>query len=164
MDWLVPNDGTIQGFQRRDFWSTKVVDMFIKSPYRFNDIMSRNHFEKILAALRFNNQLSLIYKDAFHEVHQMVDCWNDNMYNIFSPGWITCLDKSVMKWINQFTYSGFMFIPRKPWLFENEFHTITSGVLDILFSLELVEGKDCPSQKSAEDYRVKKGSILCSTH
>jgi hypothetical protein len=39
-----------------------------------------------------------------------------------------------------------MFVPRKPWPFGNEYHTIACGVSKILYNLELVEGKDEPKE------------------
>ena len=39
-----------------------------------------------------------------------------------------------------------MFVPRKPHLFGNEFHTICCGLCGILFALEIVMGKDAPPQ------------------
>ena len=39
-----------------------------------------------------------------------------------------------------------MFVPRKPWPFGNEYHTLCCSLSGILWQLELVEGKDSPSQ------------------
>jgi hypothetical protein len=39
-----------------------------------------------------------------------------------------------------------MFVPRKPWPFGNEYHTICCAKSGILWALEIVEGKDAPPQ------------------
>lgn len=118
--WLIM--GTMQGFQQRNFWSSCNMDMFATAPYWFNDIMSRNQFEAILTSLTFTDKTAPAYKDPFFEVRQMINEWNKNMFHNFEPRWISCLDKSIMKWINAFTCPGFIFILRKPWPFENKFY------------------------------------------
>ena len=52
----------------------------------------------------------------------MIGAWNDIMTRNFSPSWKNCLDKSMSKWLNEFTCPGFMFVPCKPWSFGNEWH------------------------------------------
>jgi hypothetical protein len=148
--WLLMS--TIQGFQRRDFWSVCSVDMYSTAPYRFNDIMSRNRFEDILSSLSYTNRDPPGYRDPFWEVRQCIECWNANMSDVFVPGWISCLDESMSKWMNDNTCPGFMFVPRKPWPFGNEFHTIACGVSGILYAMELVEGKDEPREKPAAEF------------
>ena len=39
-----------------------------------------------------------------------------------------------------------MFVPRKPWAFGNEYHDARCADSDIIWALELCEGKDCPTQ------------------
>ena len=70
----------------------------------------------------------------------------------FSPSWISCLDESMSVWHNRYTAPGWMFVPRKPHPFGNEYHTICCGLSGILYSLELVEGKDRPAELGAEEY------------
>jgi Transposase IS4 len=82
----------------------------------------------------------------------LVQAWNDNMYQCFTPGWITCLDESMSTWTNKYTCPGFMFVPRKPGPFGNEWHTICCGLTGILFAVELVEGKYRPKDRPPEDF------------
>jgi hypothetical protein len=119
--------GTIQGYQRRDFWSLRPVEMFSSAPYRFHDIMPRARFEDILKCLVYTNREPPAFRDPFWEVRQLIESWNSNMFEKFVPGWISCLDESMCKWLNAYTCPGFMFVPRKPWPFGNEFHTIALG-------------------------------------
>ena len=45
-----------------------------------------------------------------------------------------------------------MYVPRKPWPFGNEYHTVGCGVCGIMCGLELVEGKDFPCERPKEDF------------
>ena len=65
--------------------------------------MSRERFEVILECLAFTNRKPPTFIDKFWEVRQMVEVWNDNMQQVFSPGWVTCLDESMSIWYNKYT-------------------------------------------------------------
>ena len=143
---------TIQGPRRRDFWSTSNPDRFVGAPFRLNDIMSRNRFETILESLRYTDVPTPNYADRFHEVRQLIEMWNANMTDNFLPGWISCLDESMSVWNNKYTCPGFMVVPRKPWPFGNEYHTIACAVSNVLFQVELVEGKDEPRERGQKQF------------
>ena len=64
----------------------------------------------------------------------------------FISGWVICLDESMSSWLNRWTCPGWIFCPRKPHPFGNEWHTACCGLSGILFAFELVEGKDAPPQ------------------
>jgi len=70
----------------------------------------------------------------------------------FSPSWVSCIDKSMSKWVNPYTCPGFMVVPRKPWLFGNEYHTIACGESEIIFGMDLIEGKDVPPQHASKEF------------
>ena len=106
--------------------------------------MSRRRFETILNALSFTNKDPPLFIDKFWQVRDMLFAWNENMAAIFKSGFVTCLDESMSSWINKFTCPGWIFVPRKPRRFGNEYHTICCGICGILFALKLVEGKDHP--------------------
>ena len=74
----------------------------------------------------------------------MVKAWGDNMNTYFRPGYVNCLDESMSIWTNKFTCPGFMFIPRKPWPFGNEYHTVCCCLSGIMWGIDMVEGKDQP--------------------
>jgi len=137
---------TIQGPQRRDFWSTAEVSAFDSAPFRCSEYMSRNRFENILRALKFTDRAPPTFKDRFWEVRDILKAWVDNMKENFVAGWVNCLDESMSVWTNLFTCPGFMYVPRKPWPFGNEYHTICCGICGVLFDLEIVEGKDRPDE------------------
>ena len=68
--------------------------------------------------------------------------WKLNMKEEYILSWVSCLDKSISIWFNRWTCPGWMFVPRKPHPFGNEYHTITNGCSGITFDTEVVEGKD----------------------
>ena len=72
----------------------------------------------------------------------MVDEWNKNMAEQFTPSCVSCLDKSMRPWTNKYTCPGWMFVPRKPHPFSNEYHSVCCSTLGIMWGMELVEGKD----------------------
>ena len=90
---LILKMSTTSGFNRRDFWTTRIGED--DCPYKFNEYMSRNRFENILKALTFTDIEPLSFVDNFWEVRQMISEWNINMKNIFIPSWISCLDESI---------------------------------------------------------------------
>ena len=57
-------------------------------------------------------------------------------------------------WFNRWTCPGWMFVPRKPHPFGNEYHTLCDGMWGVLYHLELVEGKhrlsELPQPKFSE--------------
>jgi Transposase IS4 len=112
--------------------------------------MSRNRFEDILYALQYTLMDPPLYKDKFFEIREIVEAWNKNMEENFNPSWASCLDESMMEWTNQYTCPGFMFVPRKPHPFGNEWHSICCGLSGIMYAVELVEGKDKPPNHSKE--------------
>ena len=143
---------TIQGPHRREFWSSKNIDRFQGTPFRLGDLMSRNRFEDILEALNYTDKNPPTYHDPFHPIRQLVEAWNANMTENFLSGWISCLDESMSIWNNKYTCPGFMCVPRKPWPFGNEWHTIACGLSHILFQVELVEGKDQPRARGQKQF------------
>ena len=82
----------------------------------------------------------------------MISCWNQNMSKQFIPSWINCIDKSMSKWVNEFTCLGFMFIPRKPWPFGNKYHDACCAESDTIWSVDLRKGKDRPRELGIEEY------------
>ena len=74
----------------------------------------------------------------------MVDEWNKNMAEQFTPSWVSCLDESMSPWTNKYTCPGWMFVPRKPHPFSNEYHSVCCSTSGIMWGMELVEGKDAP--------------------
>ena len=85
----------------------------------------------------------------------MVHCWNENMAKNFIPSWINCIDESMSMWVNEYTCPGFMFVPRKPWPFGNEYHDACYAKSDIIWLVNLQEGKDQPWELGVKEYDNK---------
>ena len=93
----------------------------------------------------------------------MVEAWGLNMVENFIPGYVNCLDESMSVWTNKFTCPGFMFVPRKPWPFGNEYHTVCCCTSGIMWGIDLVEGKDRPralGQQQFDDMGSTVGLLL----
>ena len=157
---------TVAGFPRRDFFSKYPVNVMHGAPYRVNQWMSRNRFEAILNALSYSEPNPPPYKDRFWQVRTLIKAWNDNMASIFRCGWITCLDESMSSWLSRWTCPGWMFVPRKPRPFGNEYHSICCGVSGIMFAIQLCEDKDRPPQLPSTPQNQKTSQLLvglCAT-
>ena len=137
---------TLEGPSRRDFWSVTEINQFEGAPIRLNQYMSRNRFEEILRSINYTDLEPPPFKDPFHPVRQMIEAWNNNMSKNFKSSWINTLDESMSFWSNRFTCPGYMFVPRKPWPFGNEYHSTCCGISGIMFAVELVEGRDSPKE------------------
>jgi hypothetical protein len=136
---------TVQvGCDRRSWFEDTEPSEFEGAPFRLQKYMSRTRFENIINALRYTNEPPPAYKDKFHQVRQMLKAWNENMFDVFTPSWVSCLDESMSPWTSRWTCPGWMYVPRKPHPMGNEYHTICCGTSGIMFNLELVEGKDKP--------------------
>lgn len=153
---------TTAGFPRRDYFSTFPVNNKSGAPYRVGQWMSRNRFEQILRALSFTSRDPPNFKDRFWQVRDVINAWNINMHGKFKSGWVTCLDESMSSWLSKYTCPGWMFVPRKPRPFGNEYHSICCGVSGIMFAIELVEGKDRPPELPSPPKDEKTKHLLLS--
>ena len=93
----------------------------------------------------------------------MVEAWGLNMAEDFIPGYVNCLDESMSVRTNKFTCPGFMFVPRKPWPFGNEYDTVCCCTSGIMWGIDLVEGKDHPralGQQQFDDMGSTVGLLL----
>ena len=70
----------------------------------------------------------------------------------FIPSWIYVINESMSKWLNEYTCPGFMFVPRKPWKFGNEYHDAGCGLSDIIWQVDLREGKDCLAHLGKKEF------------
>ena len=120
----------------------KIIDMFDGSGFCLTELMSRNCFEAILSALSYVDHDRPVLLHHFWEVRQLIDAWNQNMEENFLPSWINVIAESMSKWVNEYTCPGFTFVPRKLWPFGNEFHDAGCAYSDIIWQVELGEGKD----------------------
>ena len=112
--------------------------------------MSRTIFEAITSALKYTYKPPPTYKDGFWEVRRLIDECNANVDKKIALDWVSCLDKSMSKWLNEYTCPVFMCVPRNPLLFGNEYHTIACGLMWVMYRMEIVEGKYMLSQRPSK--------------
>ena len=113
--------------------------------------MSRKWFDTILCAIFYTNCDIPTYRDKFWEVRQMVDEWSKNMVEQFTPSWVSCLDESMSPWTNKYTCPGWMFVPRKPHLFGNEYHSVCCSMSGIMWGWSLWKEKMLLVQESIQN-------------
>ena len=130
----------------RDCWSTKTIDMFEGTQMRLGEYMLRTIFEAITSALRHKDKPSPTYKDGW-EFRRLIYEWNANMDKKYTPAWVSYLDESMSKCLNEYTFPGVVCVPRNPWPFRNKYHTIACGLKRMLYRMDIVEGKDMLSQR-----------------
>lgn len=71
------------------------------------------------------------------------------MMVVYRAAWISVVDESMSIWFTRWTCPGWMFVPRKPHPFGNEYHVNNCGIWGVMYFIELVEGKDRPVQLPA---------------
>ena len=116
------------------------------------DYMTHARFNEINGALRTAPPSEGGRPDKFYLVRAMLESWqqHQNTYGIH-PGHICCTDESMMEWLNKHC-PGWQFVARKPMPWGNLFHTCACAISNIIFSLEIMEGKDRPPWKAAEEF------------
>ena len=111
----------------------------------------------ILNNITYINHEPPAFRDRFWEIRQMVDERNANIDINSSPSWKNCLDESMSKWLNKYTCPGFMFVPRKPWPFRNEWHDI--GCADTNVIWQFVEQRQNYGHSEQENYRHSEAQL-----
>jgi hypothetical protein len=123
--------------------------MWQGAPFSFNNIMSGKRFDAIISALIFTATPPSPFVNKFHEICDLIQAWNSNMAETFSPSWVSCLNESMSKWTSRWTCPGFMFVPHEPWPMGNEYHSICWALIVIMYWIEPVEGKDAPPEQGS---------------
>jgi hypothetical protein len=137
-----------------EYWTTTTPDDDFSCKLRLNKYMSRNRFQQIKSSFRFVQESSLPYRDKFYQLRQFQFEWNANMRNVFTTAWLTCLDESMVPGANT-DIPGYITVKRKPTPQGNEYHTMACATTRIINWVELVEGKDRPSQRGPLKYSIK---------
>jgi hypothetical protein len=132
-------------------------------PVHLNTLMTGKRFFRISAALSFSkgSDASSATVNRFREQTPMEDAWNLNMKENYSPSELNVLDESVMFWLTQRTCPGWMCLPRKPWKFGGEWHTVSDKPNCVIFRAENSQGKDRPVGIT-KDYESEHGKGICS--
>ena len=110
------------------------------APFRLNKYISRTRFGGILLSICYTNKNYVEYYDGFFHMRHMEEAWNFNMTEGFNPSWINGLTESMMEQFTKYA-PGFMCVGRKHHPFGHERHNICCGIMSILCSAQIVEGK-----------------------
>ncbi len=91
--------------------------------------------------------------DRFFAIWQLQDCFNNHYKEHYSPSWLSCLDESMSPWTNKYC-PGYMYVPRKPHPFGNEYHTIADENQGkaIMWRAKVQEGNDKPMDGNTPRY------------
>ena len=135
------------------WWSKKPISMWEGAPHWLNDFITRDRFEEISRSLRLMDRPNPPVKDGFFLMRQLQESFNFYYEKNYLPSWLSCLDESMSPWSNIYT-PGYMFVPRKPHPFGNEYHTVTDGDQGkpIMWRAKIQEGKDRPMNGSSPLY------------
>ena len=76
---------TINGPDHCDFWSLGEVDCFVGAAMRLYSFMSRKCFKAMLKALAITARQPPAFRDHFWEVREVLEAWNSNMMEQFTP-------------------------------------------------------------------------------
>jgi hypothetical protein len=102
-----------------DWWSMAPIDMTLGTPFCLNAFMRRKGFDEIMSSLKYTDkEAPTLFVDRLHEVHQMIDSFNDHYALEYSPSWHSCIDELMNMWLNKIC-PGFMSLPHKPPPFGN---------------------------------------------
>ena len=132
-------------------------------PVHLNPLMSGKRFFRINSVLSFSlpSDSASATVNRFREQTPMEDAWNTNMEQKYSPAELNVLDESVMFWLTRATCPGWMFLPRKPWPFGGEWHTISDKPNCIIHRVEYSQGRDRPVGVTKE-FEREAGKGICS--
>ena len=122
--------------------------------------MSKRRFNAITFEIRFTTTNPPPYVDKFWQIRQMVMAWNYHMNSIFLASWEICLDKSMSIWHIIWTCPVWIFCPRNPHKFGDEWHNACCELSGILFVVELVEGKAHPRQAGPLEFEDLGGKTV----
>ena len=136
------------------------VDCFIGAPLRLGSFMSRKWFEVILKTLAITARQPPAFRDHFWEVREIIEAWNANMTEQFTPSWLSCLDESMSPWTNKYSCPGWIFVPRKPWPFGNEYHMVCCS-LSVFFGRWNSSRGRILHQKSSPNSTIKEKLLDC---
>ena len=140
---------TCSGWNVNEFWNYNTIPCNQEDdpcPYNFRAFMAKRRFQCINRYLKFTNVQRPAFADKFWSIHQMIKSWNDHTAGIFLWAWVIFLDDLMSIWHNKWTCPGWIFCPRNLHPFVNEHHTACCVLSNIMFVIELVEGKDTPPQ------------------
>jgi hypothetical protein len=73
-----------------------------------------------------------------------------------------CLNESMSIWFSRWTCPGWVFCPQKPHDKGNEYHSACCGLTGVMFSIELVEGKDRSPDLGPSEFELRMLKDYCN--
>lgn len=98
--------------------------------------------------------------DSFNPIRRWFDALNELWKHVFVPGYLLCIDESMIKWLGRNRCPGWMKVGRKPDSIGHELKTMACATTRIMFSFELQEGK---SLDRAKEYVAEYGAQTALT-
>ena len=86
----------------------------------------------------------------------MIDEWNENMDNQFSDLLVSLLYESISKCLCQYTFPGFMYVPRNSWTLGNEYQIIACEESGLPYQVDMLEVKD--TSRQSQEILIKGGN------
>ena len=132
------------GHSLRDFFLKGPITPHKVAPICLNHIISARRLENINQVMSYTNIFIPEFNDPFLQQRQMQEDCNRNMAAHFEPSWVSVLDDSIQEWINRYICPGWIFVPRKPHTFGNDYHTIVCAEYKVIYNVDIAKGKDRP--------------------
>ena len=97
------------GFDKMEHWSSTAPSPENGAPFRFNEWMSKNRFKNVQNTLRHADEDKPSHIDKFFVIRKILSSWNQNIQDVFRPGWLNCLDESMSMWNSKTSCPGWVF-------------------------------------------------------
>ncbi len=127
--------------------------------------MSCNLVKDMLSNLCLYNYPLPNYCNHSWAIHPLIASFNDHMESCFEPSWLTCLDKIMVTFTDEYA-PNWVVVKCKPHPFGNEYHAIACCKSKIIFKMEVVETeknglKEGPYSKPLFEDTMTKTAALC---
>ena len=132
------------GYVQEEFFMKKDHTYDWNPPF-LGCFMSGNRFNEITRALCLSNDNPPKHRDRFFWVRKLIESFNAETKEAFIPGWLVVVDESMVAFLNTYC-PGWTCVKRKPHPMGNEYHTTADYFCKVIFHIEIVEGKDQPTE------------------
>ncbi len=138
----------------KDVYGKKMKQNSFWDPPKLGKYMSYNRLKDAPAYFRLCNDPPPIYRDCCWMICPLIEAFNMHMEEIFEPSWLTCLDESMVSFLNKHC-PNWVRIKQKPHLFEH--NTIDCCFLSIIFGWNLLRQRRLAKGRTACNIRVQRG-------
>ncbi len=142
---------------RKGLWSVVADGPY--PPPMFGRFMSRRRFDQLYRFFTFEDP-TVQREDGWFPIRGFIDAFNKNRAATVSPGWITVVDESMMKWKGE-GLPHLSFVPRKPEPLGCEVKNLLDVISGIMLHLEICEAKeDMGTKKWCDKYPKSSATTL----